>query len=157
MSYRIFASDVRNRLRTMVDAEVSDDLLYSSSYIPVSEAWLNQVLSDNSLSYSTLSSDKQTMAKAAQIARCAWIVLNSAPKEAFKGGLTEFKGVDSTLLENMMKSLKSEWKSLLGSCGASVAVVGGGYSGGDDYQPDLEDETNVHWSDEDSDGYTRFS
>lgn len=157
MSYRITANDVRDRLRTMVEAEVSDDLLSSAVYIPLSEAWLDQRLSDASLAYSSLSSTKQVLAVAAQTARCAWTVLNSAPKEAFSAGLTDFKGIDSKLLKDAMDSLRKEWKELLGLAGASCIKVGGAWSGGDDYQPDESDETNIHWTDETSEGFTRFA
>lgn len=159
MSYRITAEEVRDRLRTMVEVEASDTLLASASYIPMSEAWLDQVLTDNSLAYSTLSTTKQALAKAAQIDRCAYTVLASAPKEAFKAGLTDFRGIDAALLKAAMDALKKEWNELLNLAGASAMTgkIGGAWSGGDDYQPDLKDTTNINWSDETSEGYTRFA
>jgi hypothetical protein len=123
----------------------------------MSEAWLDQVLSNNSLAYSSLSTTKQALAKAAQIARCTWTVLNSAPKEAFKAGLTDFKGLDPEAVKDAMDALKKEWKELLSLAGASTVKVGGGWSGGNDYQPDGTDETNIHWTDTDSDGFSRHA
>jgi hypothetical protein len=141
----------------MVTAEVSDTLLASASFIPASEAWLDQLLSDNSLSYATLAATKQTLAKAAQIARCCWTVLNAAPKESFQAGLTTFSGVNANIQKETLASLKREWTDLLNLCGASTIQVGGAHSGGDDYQPDEVDETNIHWTDSDSEGFSRFA
>lgn len=157
MSYRITPSEVRDRLRTMVEAEASDSLLFSASFIPMSEAWLDQMLSNSSLAYSTLSTNKQRLAKTAQIARCAYTVLAAAPKEAFKAALTEFKGIDSNALEAAKKTLKADWKECLGLCGATTIKIGGTWSGGDNYQPDEEDLTNINWTDENSEGFTRFA
>jgi len=157
MSYRITPDEVRNRLRTIVQAEASDSLLISTPFIPTSEAWLDQVLTNASTSYSSLTSTKQILAKAAQIARCAWSVLNAAPKESFKAALTDFRGIDSAELESAMKNLKREWQDMLDMCGASTIQVGGSWSGGDDYQPDSEDLTNIHWTDEDNDDFSRHA
>ena len=158
MAYRITADEVRARLRTMVAAEISDKTLNSTAYIPLSEAWLDQVLSDNSLAYSTMTTTKQTLAKAAQIARCAWVVLAAAPKEAYKAGLTDFKGLNPESVKNAMDSLRKEWKEMLGLCSATTINVGGASTGGDDYQPDGEDLTQVHGSDETGDrAYSRFA
>ena len=158
MAYRITADEVRQKLRTMVEAEVSDTMLNSVSYIPLSEAWLDTVLSENSLTYSVLTSTKQTLAKAAQIARCAFVVLNGAPKEGYRAGLISFQGINPELLKNALRELKREWSELLGMCGATVLSLGGASTGGDSYQPDGEDLTNVHWTDESGDlNYSRLA
>ena len=156
MAATITAAEVRFRLRTMVSAEVSDTCLASASYISLAGAWLDQVLSNANTDYDSLSATKQTLAKAAQIDRCAWVVLNGAPKEAFKAGLTDFKGLNADLLKQAMDGLRKEWSELLDLCGASTIQVGGSWAGGADYEPDADIETNIHWTDTESEGYTRF-
>jgi len=156
MAATITADEVRYRLRTMVTAEVSDTLLASASYISLAGAWLDQVLSNSNTDYDSLSATRQILAKAAQIDRCAWVVLAGAPKEAFKAGLTDFKGLDADLLEQAMGALRKEWTELLDLCGATTIQVGGSWSGGDDYEPDASSETNIHWTDTESEGFSRF-
>jgi len=158
MAYRITADEVRQKLRTMVEAEISDTTLNSASYIPLSEAWLDAILLDNGLTFSALTATKQTLAKAAQIARCAFVVLNSAPKEAYKAGLLDFKGINPAALKDALNELRREWKELLHLCDATTLKVGGSSTGGNDYQPDGEDLTNVHWTDESGDlNYSRLA
>jgi len=125
MAYRISTDEVRFALRTMVEAEISDSLLLSTSFIPTSEAWLDQILSNNSLTYSGLSSTKQVLAKSAQISRCAWTVLNAAPKEAFKAGLTDFKGVSPESTKLALDTFAKDARKLLGEAGISTLNTGG--------------------------------
>ena len=158
MSYRIEADEVRNRLRTMLAVEVTDTVLNSTSFIPMSEAWIDTILSQSSATYASLSTTKQTLIKAAQIARCAWTVLSAAPKESYKAGLTDFRGLDAKSVELAMTALENEWSEALALCGAGALQVGGASTGGDDYQSDLEDLTNISWSDTTGDlDYSRFA
>ena len=71
--------------------------------------------------------------------------------------LTDFKGLDPELVKEAKKALQKEWKELLGLCGASTISVGGSWTGSDEYQPDGVDDTNIHWTDESSEGYSRHA
>jgi len=156
--YRITPSEVRSRLLTMLEVEITDSTLNSLSYIPASEAWVDTVLSDNTKTYAGLNSSKQIMAKVAQVARCAWIVLSSAPKENYKAALIEFKGTNAANLQIALDALESEWDEAFTRCGATTVVGGGSSTGGDDYQVDGTDSTNIHYSDTNGDlSYSRFS
>jgi hypothetical protein len=157
MAYRITAVEVRNRLRTIVAAEAADVLLASAPFIPTSEAWLNLVLTKNSKSYSTATADEQALLKAAQIAYCAYKVLIAMPQESYKAGLTQFGGTDANALKTILDALRKEWTELLALCGIQTATMGGATSGGDDYQPDLSDETNIHLSDTSGYELSRFA
>jgi hypothetical protein len=155
--YRITPEQVRQRLLTMLEVEVTDPTLNSLAYIPASEAWIDIILDDNSLTYAGLNSSKQTMAKVAQVARCAWIVLSSAPKENYKAALIEFKGTNANNLQTSLDAFESEWTESLARCGAAVVVPGGSSTGGDDYQNDGQDLTNIHYSDTSGGPLSRFS
>jgi len=157
MAYRITAAQVRDRLRTMVKAEVSDTLLASAPYIPTSEAWLNLVLTKNSKSYSTMTDDQQALLKAVQIAYCAYKVLVAAPQESYKAGLTQFGGTDANAVKAALDALRKEWTEMLALCAVYTVSMGGSSTGGDDYQVDLSDETNIHFSDDSGNDFTRFA
>ena len=150
MSLTITTAQVRYRLRSLIEADVSDNLLNSPSYIPAADAWLRTVLGVSSSTATTGDADKDALLQAAKIAYVARIVFLDAPIERIKEGPFEHKGIDAVDKKNTVDLLDKEINRLLNLAGytenklmASMVVS----RTGDDYN-DLtgDDETNIDYS-----------
>ena len=143
----ITENEVIARLRSLDGIDVTDDILQSTSYIPVADAYFNTLFNVDSFVLSGWSANKQTLAKAAEIAYVCMIVINDAPKELFKGALSEFKGFNPEEKKLALDRLKAECDRYLGRLGYSMEVFGGGVVGGGNYVNDTYNSKNIDFSD----------
>lgn len=151
MSYRVTATEVRNRLKNLTSADISDAVLEDLAFIPTSEAEINVILSDSGFSYAGLSTDKQTLVKAAQIAMTCQKIVTDAPEEIFKTGLLDAKAVSAGDKIKLAESLEKECTRLLSRAGVRLINVFTGVNEGSDYKPDGDDDTNLLWGDTEDD------
>ena len=149
----IVAADVQNRLRTLTSTDVTSTLLATTPYIPAADAWLNQILSNSSLSaFGDLSSDKQALCKAAEAAWCAAKVIASAPLRASRAGPIDIKPILAEDKKFMIDILRAEWTEYLTLVGASATA---GYytfdlAGGPDHMPEDTDATQIDYVSDDT-------
>ena len=148
----ITPAEVRYRLRSIsTTAEISDALLNSAAYIPGCESYVNVILANSSLSYSTLSADKQNLVKVAEIALVCLKVVAEAPVEGFDTGIIKSKSVPANDKGTEVAILEKEWRDALEMVGCHIQDVEGTWqvNEGDDYKPDGDDNTNLLWTDTD--------
>lgn len=149
MPLTITADEVRYRTVTLRFVDISDTYLASTSFIPAAQSEIILILSENNLTYDSLSSDEQNLVKAACIALCAQKVIESAPLRGSQDGPIKIEPISSKDKVTISEKLEDEWQRLLEKVGC---VVEKGYvtsAGGDDYMPDSEDNTNIDFVSED--------
>lgn len=131
---RISADEVRARLRVLTSADISDTQLAITAYIPMSEAWLNLLLTKRSKSYDDdFTTDEKVMLKTAQILQCCIAVINSAPEEQYENSIQKFKGTPEEWKHSSIKQMRSEQIEALRLAGIKMKRTGGGFTGGNDY------------------------
>ena len=129
MAYYITPADVRNRLRTLCSVEVDDAVLNSTPYIPRADKWLDQRIAKRYSSSGTpvltdLSDSEQFLAKCAEIAYVAKLVINSAPLDDVS--FSSFKSNEARVeaKNRMIKELDKEIRECLGHAGVpSVKLI----------------------------------
>jgi len=151
---RITSDNVRNRLKNLTSVDISDNKLEDISYIPTAEARVNIILSNNGLSYDSLSDDKKTLIKAAEIELAAMVCLIEAPVENFQTGQINSKAASGSDIEKMIEILDKNYKKLLSLAGASYIVPSFTSLSSDDYKPDGSDATNLILGDTEEDVYS---
>lgn len=156
MSYRVTATQVRQRLKNLTVADITDATLEALAFIPTSEAEIDVMLSDSGITYSSLSTDKQTLVKAAEIAMTCQKIVTDSPEEIFKTGALDGKAITSKDKVDIASELEREWQRYLTLVGVELVDVYVSASTGDDYKPDGEDDTNVLWGDDDEDVVTVY-
>ena len=154
MSCRITETEVRNRLKNITSVDISDDKLKSIAYIPLSEAYIDKLLSNAGYSYSSLASTEQTIAKGAQIALTCKAIVTDAPVEDFKTVSLESKQAKSSDKISMAQFFDDECKKLLSLIDVPYISVHAGSIEGDDVVPDGEDKSNVLIGDTTEDIYS---
>lgn len=151
----ISAQNVRDRGQ-WDNSEISDTLLASKAFIPMGDAWIAKKLESAGLSYAAMDANDQALADAAEIAAVAAVTAQRMARGEFKTGLLSIKDVDSTKMGKFAAELREEAKSYLSMLG--VLAEGGFHfesKGGDDYTPDASDETQIDFTEADTD--TPFS
>lgn len=154
MAYRITGTEVRNRLRSLTSTELTDTVLDDLAFIAGAEAVMNQILANNSKSYSSLDADQKTLVKLAQIELCCEIILSDYPEDGWETGPIKFKPMGAEQRQKMIENFhkRAEWYlSLIGCTMVDVYVSS---SGGDDYMPDGDDDTMIDFTDEDEDTFS---
>jgi len=116
----ITGQEVRARLRTLTEIDVSDETLALAPYIPAGDAWLDVVLGKEEKEFSSLDNNAAALAKSAEIAFVAHKVISSAPVRGSKSGPVEIKPVSQENKEKMCELLKKEWIHYLQLIGCSV-------------------------------------
>ena len=147
MAFRITATETRNRLKNLTTADISDSVLEDLAFIEASEAEIDVLLTNSSLTYSSLSSAKQVLIKAAEIAMTCEKIVTDAPEEDFKTGALDSKGIKSTDKRIIAEELRKEWQRYLSRAGVTTITVYTAVSDGDDMIPDSEDLTNILFND----------
>ena len=149
MANRVTPAEVRNRLKNLTTADITDAVLDDLAFIPLSEAEIDTILADRGISYAGMTTAKQTLVKGAQIAMVCYRIVTDAPEDFFKIGVldsTASKGADKKVIAEI---LEKEWKRLLSRAGVRLISIYTGISKGDDMIPDGEDLTNVLFDDTD--------
>lgn len=146
-------AEVRGRCQWHAD-EVSDALLATAAFLPAGDAWLDKKLAAAGLSFSGFDEDStdQVLAKSAEIAAVAAVVASRAVQGDIKTGLLTVKDTDQAKLLSLAEELRNESKYFLSLLG--VGTEGSFYfsrSGGADYSPNAEDNTNIDMATADSD------
>ncbi len=152
MTYNITTDEVRYRLLPLTSADVSDTVLNSASYIPTADAWINDKIGAASIAASSLTTNQKVFAEAAEIAYCAMICVASAPVRGSKAGPIQVMPIPANEKKEMVAILKDEYNrylALLGIARDDAEAGGFGFSssGGDDYMPDEEDESQIDFAD----------
>ena len=129
---------------------MSDATLNSVAYIPACEAYVTEMLSNGGYAYASLSANDQKLVQAAEIALVCKKVISDAPVAAFKTGPIEEKPVSASDKKAMMDILENEFQDLMDMLDCPTFTVTWTVSDGSDYTPDGSDETNIAWSDEDT-------
>ena len=153
MATHVSAAEVVYRLRSLTSTEVDSTTLASAAYIAAGDAWLDQVLSESSLdSFSNLSSTKQALCKAAELAWISARVIADAPLRGADAGPIKIFPVTADDKKAMLEILKEEWKEYLSLVGASSQMGSYGFerAGGADYMPESEDDTQIDYVDDDT-------
>jgi len=148
-------TDVRNRLRTISEVAITDEVLSSLPFIGVADSWMTVLLTNSGTTEGALSEDEGVLVKGAKIAYVCKKVVSSAPENSYQEGPVEFKAISSTDKEKLLKMLDDEISEYLDMCELVTAdwtdLVTS--AGGDDYHPNFEDRTNIDfgYADDDSD------
>lgn len=136
MAYAVTCDDVRNRLRTILEEECSDEILESPSFIPACQAIVEKMLSEKGISIDSLPDSEKPLAKAAIIALTAARVVASAPTRETDTSVVRIRPVMSQEKETIVKLLLDEaWESL-GMLGISKYNAYFGCVGFDDCLPE---------------------
>lgn len=106
MALSITATDVANRLLRSV-SDINSDYLESSGMITYSVAYVNQLLTNNSIDYDEQEDDYKAIAKGMAIIHCARSVLNEPPENWKVGPVTE--GLKSTI-KTLIDSLENQFQ-----------------------------------------------
>ena len=147
----ITAAEVRQRLTTLTTVDISDAVLASASMILAGDAYINKMLTNNSLEYSDLSTDQKALLKAVKIAFVAKRVVSDANFESFSTGPIKSASVKASDKKAMIDILDNEITELLDIVGIYPYKISITSSGGSSYAPDAEDLTNIDFTEADSD------
>jgi len=135
-------------------AEYSDSLLAATPYIPIGDAWLNQVCKSNGYSagYSGVSdSYKQGLLVGAECYFVARQIVMIPQREDFKTGPVESKDVKNSERVKLAESYWNTIKELLSHAGFSLRRFGFAFAGGSDYHPAGTDKTQIDFDYTDED------
>ena len=116
----ITGQEVRARLRTLTEIDISDETLAQAPYIPAGDAWLDVILGNGGKEFSSLGDNEAALAKSAEIAFVAHKVISCAPVRGSKTGPVEIKPVPQQDKERICKLLKKEWRHYLQLIGCST-------------------------------------
>ena len=117
-------AQVRERLRTLNSTlEVPEAILNSLAYVTAGDSWLAVMLANSGFLLASLDSDKQNLAKAAEIAFVAAKVIASAPLNDNEKGPIKIKGIKAADIKIMVDILEKEWKDYLELIGCEISVT----------------------------------
>ena len=142
-SLTITAANVRHRLTDLTTADISDAVLGSPAFITTADSWMTLLLAKNGKTAATLTSDQGVIMVAAKIAFVCIRVVTKALREDFKTGIISSKRVTAKEYQEMVEILKAEIKECFTVCDFVLQKWVFTYSGGDDYHPSGEDNTNI--------------
>jgi hypothetical protein len=151
MAFRVTASEVRNRLKNLTSADISDTKLEDLAFIEMSEAVIDQIMSENGVTYSSLTSTKQTLIKGAQIEHCCMTIINDAPEDFFRTGVIDGDPARKGEKDSAFNMLKKGMKDKLALAGCTFIQPWVSATVGDDYKPDGEESTNLIVNDTEED------
>ncbi len=158
MALSITTAEVRNRLARCTSLDLSDTVLNSAGQVPLAIALTNKMLESGGVDeYDDLDTTDQAIVKAACIDLAAARSLIFYPKPGGKEGPIEIKPLTSKDVMDFIEELKKSFKELLSEVGYSEwSGFGASAIGGDDYDYDAENLTNILFSsDEKSFSYFR--
>ena len=149
--------EVRDRLN-WTTADITDDRLQSAAFIPYVDAWESKLLADNSKTIATMQDYEAVILKAAKIAKCAMKAVLDAPEEEVQEGPVKLKPVSSEDKAKLAKELQAEINDCLDSLemfeNKGLFHISG--TGGDDYHPSLEDDTQIDYTYTDTEPFRTF-
>lgn len=146
----IVAADVRNRLGA-TSTEVTD--AQATQFIAFADGWADKVLALNSKTAGALETYETAIFKQAKIDVAAQMALTSIIKNSdeFNVGPIKVKSLDEDAIDKLYEELQAEIKkslALLGWKRYAISTIG---TGGDQYTPDLEDNTMIDYGEVDAD------
>lgn len=147
----ITAAECRYRLTSLTSTEISDTVLSSASMITAADAWANRLLTLNGTALANLSSDQSALLKAAKIAFVCKRIVTDANLEDFQAGPVSSKRATANEKAAMVEILRGEIKELLDLADLYLEKWDWTYTGGDDYHPTGEDNTNIDFANTDDD------
>jgi hypothetical protein len=146
MATNVSATEVRY-VGNWSSTEFSDTMLASAAYILAGDGWLNKIVKAAgyaSLSaFTTANADAGALAKAAECYYVAALVTAIPQKEDFAAGNVKSTDVRNSEKKAMAEFFMSKAKEMLSKAGLTYEAWTWTYTGGDDYHPDGDDDTNV--------------
>jgi len=143
MATNVSASEVRYATNLSI-VTAPDARLESAAFIPLGDAWIAQILSDNGeLAFSAMTdANKKAIVKAAECWYVAGLVALGQPEDDFTAGPVQTKS-QAEARANIAEKCFARAKELLSDAGYSMGEITVTYSGGDDYRHTGTDNVNV--------------
>ncbi|MDD5543901.1 MAG: hypothetical protein PHX83_12075 [Acidobacteriia bacterium] len=146
MAHNVTSTEVRN-VGNWSTTDFGTSFLYSAPFITAGDSWLNKILSNNGYAsltaYTTASADGGALAKAAQCYYVAALIVSIPAKEDFQAGNVKSTEVRNTERKEMAAWYIARAKDMLDKAGMKYETWSWSYTGGDDYHPDENDNTNI--------------
>ena len=126
--------------------DYTDAVLNATPFIPVGDAWLNQVCKANGYSagYTGVTDAyKKGLLVGAECNFVAYLLVSQPQREDFKAGPVESADVKNS---ERVKAAENYWniiKNLLGLAGFSLKKFAWSFAGGADYHPSGTDDTQI--------------
>ena len=130
-------------------SDYSDALLSATPYIPIGDAWLNQLCKANGYSAGytgVTNSYKQGLLTGAECYFVARQIVLIPQKEDFKTGPVESKDVKNTERVKLAESYWNTIRELISHAGFSLKRFAFKFVGGSDYHPANKDTTQIDFN-----------
>ena len=133
-------------------ADYTDAVLNATPFIPIGDAWMNQLCYDNGqTNYAGVSNAyKQALLVGAECNFIAHLLVSQPQREDFKNGPVESKDVKNSEREKAAKNYYSIAKQMIGMAGFRLNSVSFLFAGGENYNPSTTDHTNIDFAHTDS-------
>ncbi len=146
MAHNVTSTEVRY-VGNWSSTELGTCLLYSASFITAGDSWIEKICSANGYAslaaLKTADANAGALAKAAECYYVASLVVSIPQKEDFAAGNVKSTDVRNTEKKEMAKYYVECAKGMLDRAGLKYESWAWSYTGGDDYHPDSDDDTNV--------------
>ena len=129
-------------------ADYSETVLNATPYIPVGDAWLNQICYTNGYTnYDGVSNAyHQALLVGAECNFIAHLLVSQPQREDFKTGPVESKDVKNSEREKAAAGYLKIVKNMIGMTGFRMQNIRFLFAGAENYNPDTVDDTNVDFA-----------
>jgi len=145
----ITAGEIRQRLKGLTSADVSDTVAGDASHKLAADAWAEAILAKNTTSVALLEDYQAALLKAAKLDYVALRIVTAALTGEFRAGVFSGKGPSAGDMQIMVDTLKTLIQDTCDAAGLAVTDMPVSSSGEDDYMPDGKDATMIDLSESD--------